>query len=281
MKHRNIFYTLLLLLTISACSKDDIMVFDREEAGIYFQSGGQVRMYMNIDAYYDSLSFSFSVVPPALTDTLLTARIRTMGKVRNYDRPIKVVVDEAQTTAVEGTHFTIDHSKAVIPAGQSEVAFPIRFLRATDLTEKAVKVVLKLEDNEHFKIYFEEQKNTNIYNDPGEQIRANYFVFEVSEIYTEPWVWSSPYSFNGVFGEWTITKYKYVNDFFGITVEDWENANRDDSKVKASYAQPWALQLRNHLQELADAGTPVLDEDGNYMQLGPGFEVDYSKIITN
>ena len=38
----------------------------------------------------------------------------------------------------------------------------------------------------------------------------------------------------------------------------------------------YAVKLRVYLQQMADAGTPVREDDGSFMQLGPGYEVDYS-----
>ncbi len=278
MKHKTIFYALLLLLVGSACTKNDIMTFDREESGVYFQYGGQTRFFLNIDAYYDSIGFSFSITREDLEDTILETRIRTMGKVRDYDRPVKVVVDTEHSTAIEGTHFELDYSKAVIPAGKSEIMLPVRFFRTPDLLEKKVLLVLRLEDNEYFKVYFDEQKNTNIYNQVGEQISSRCFVFEISEFYSEPWAWSL--LGDCPFGEWTITKYRLINKLFNVTPDDWQNANRGDhDKVSTGYFPAWAFKLRAYLQEQADKGTPVLEEDGSYMQLGSGYEVDYSAYI--
>lgn len=274
MKKRNIFYALLLLMMASACSKDDIMTFNIEESGVYFQYGWQTRFFLNIDAYMDSIDYSFSTANEEVTDTVLATRVRTMGKVRDYDRPFTVVVDKEQTTAIEGTHYTIDYSKAVVPAGKSEVEFPVHFFRTPDLMNEKVTLVLKLEDNEHFKVYFDEQKNTNIYNSVGEQIKARYFIFKISEIYTEPGYWMLAADY---LGEWTISKFRLVNKLFDVPVSDWDHAGWDGSKVQYGYFVQWAFKLRQYLQDAADSGNPVMDEDtGTYMQLAPGYEVDYS-----
>lgn len=274
MKRRNIFYALLLMMMASACSKDDIMTFDLEESGVYFQYGWQTRFYMNIDAYMDSIDYSFSTANEEVTDTVLATRVRTMGKVRDYDRPFTVVVDKEQTTAVEGTHYAIDYSKAVIPAGKGEVEFPVRFFRTPDLMNEKLTLVLKLEDNEHFKVYFDEQKNTNIYNSVGEQIKTRYFIFKVSEIYTKPGYWTL--CGDDTLGEWSITKLRLVNRLFGISAADWNNGGGSGSKVQSGYFVQWAFKLRQYLQDAADSGVPVMDDNGSYMQLAPGYEVDYS-----
>ena len=57
----------------------------------------------------------------------------------------------------------------------------------------------------------------------------------------------------------------------GWTHLDWVNFNVPYGTM--AYA---AKLFRKELQALADAGTPVIDEDGSYMQLMPPYEVDYS-----
>ena len=275
MKPKNIFYLLLMAVAIGACSKDDIHTFDLDESGIYFQYGGQARLYQNIDAYYDSLSYSFSTAREDLTDTILYTRVRTMGKVRDYDRTFSVSVDAENTTAVEGVHYTIDYTQAVIPAGESEIKFPVKFMRTADLMEKRVSLTLRLNDNENFKVYFDEQKNTNIYNATGEQIQASTFKFVVSEIYTKPSYWS----FMTELGTWSVTKMRLVCKLFDVPISDWNRGGYADSKVQAGYSVPWAFKLRRYLQEAADNGNPVKDDDGSYMQLGTGYEVDYSAYL--
>ncbi len=275
MKLKNTFYLLLMALAVGACSKDDIHTFDLEDNGIYFQFGGQTRLYENIDAYYDSLSYSFSTAREDLTDTILYTRVRTMGKVRDYDRAFSVSVDAENTTAVEGVHYTIDYSQAVVPAGESEMNFPVKFLRASDLMDKRVTLTLRLNDNENFRVYFDEQKNTNIYNATGSQIHASTFRFIVSEIYTQPGYW---YAMTEL-GTWSVTKMRLINKLFDVPIEDWNRGGYSDSKVQSGYAVPWAFKLRRYLQEAADSGNPVKDDDGSYMQLGTGYEVDYSAYL--
>lgn len=263
-------------LFLSACQEDEIMLFDREEAGIYFQYGGQTRLYINSEAYIDTISYSFSTASDTVTQMVLETRIRTMGKVRDYPRPVKLSVDKELTTAVEGVHYTLDFNDAVIPAGEGEVMFPVTFLRAEDLMGKRVQLVLKLEDNDYFKVYFNEQKNTNVYTSVGEQIMADRFKFVVSEIYTEPSYWDFAVD---ALGPWSVAKFRFVNNVCEIPMEDWENWGVDGSKVQAGRFPIYGIMVRNELQRLADAGTPVLDDDGSYMQLGPNYEVDYSDYI--
>ena len=78
------------------------------------------------------------------------------------------------------------------------------------------------------------------------------------------------------FGDWTVNKFKYVNKICEIPASDWNSAGYSYSKVQYGRFKYYAIMVRNALQAAADAGTPVLDDDGSYMQLSPAYEVDYS-----
>ena len=276
MKIKNVLLFVLLFFLVGACSKDEIMLFDRGEAGVYFQVGSQTAMFVNSEKYVDSTDYSFSIVSDTVTEIVLTTEIRTMGKVKDYPRPVKLVIDTENTTAIEGVHYEMNLETAVIPAGKSHVSFPVKFFRTSDLGDRKIRLMLKLEDNEYFKVYFNEQKNTNVYYATGEQIMANRYKFLISEIYTKPSYWSFAEEY---FGSWSVAKFRFVNKVCEIPVEDWQRGGHTGSRVQAGRFPIYAYMVRNVLQELADVKTPELDDDGTYMQLGPNFEVDYSACI--
>ena len=58
---------------------------------------------------------------------VLSATVRTMGKVADYDRPFKVVVDQEGTTAIEGKHYEVNLDTVVVPAGAKHGVCPGTF----------------------------------------------------------------------------------------------------------------------------------------------------------
>lgn len=261
---------------LTSCNEDEIPTFETDDAGIYFQNGGQTRFYINIDAYNDSTMFSFSECGDEVKDSVLKARIRTLGKTRDYDRKVRVVVDKENSTAIEGKHYVVDFDTVAIKAGESEAMVGVRFLRDASLKTDTVRLVIKVEDNENFKVPFESQKNTNVYYDPGQIIRANTYVFEVHESYSEPMLWQ-------MFGEesvgtWSVTKQRLMTQMFDLSAYDWSIAGwqNSDGKIQAKTFDFFAVKMRIYLQNMADAGTPVMDDDGKYMQLADDYHVDYS-----
>ena len=67
-------------------------------------------------------------------------------------------------TAIVSTYYFIRQNDLAdtfkIAAGESSVRVSIRFLRHEDLLKKSIRLALKLEENEHFKLLINEYKNT-------------------------------------------------------------------------------------------------------------------------
>lgn len=275
MKLRIILFALISFPFLWSCDKKEIPVFASDDAGIYFQRLTNAVYGSTTEYYGDSTDFSFAGTNAYYTSHVLYAPVLTMGKVVDYDRPFKVVVDMEETTAVEGKDFEIELDSLVIKAGTSKAEVPVRIIRTETLLEKTLKIVLRLQENEHFKCYLETYKNTNLYTAKGEQISGVRYVFTFNEMYTQPNFWKN-YAEKDYFGEWTAKKYQVVNQVCGLTPIDWQYANYYGYKIQSARLPFFARTVRIYLQEQADAGNPVTDSDGKYMQLAPNYEVDYS-----
>lgn len=275
MKLRIILFALISFPFLWSCDKKEIPVFASDDAGIYFQRLTNAVYGSTTEYYGDSTDFSFAGTNAYYTSHVLYAPVLTMGKVVDYDRPFKVVVDMEETTAVEGKDFEIELDSLVIKAGTSKAEVLVRIIRTETLLEKTLKIVLRLQENEHFKCYLETYKNTNLYTAKGEQISGVRYVFTFNEMYTQPNFWKN-YAEKDYFGEWTAKKYQVVNQVCGLTPIDWQYANYYGYKMQSARLPFFARTVRIYLQEQADAGNPVTDSDGKYMQLAPNYEVDYS-----
>ena len=275
MKLRIILFALISFPFLWSCDKKEIPVFASDDAGIYFQRLTNAVYGSTTEYYGDSTDFSFAGTNAYYTSHVLYAPVLTMGNVVDYDRPFKVVVDMEETTAVEGKDFEIELDSLVIKAGTSKAEVPVRIIRTETLLEKTLKIVLRLQENEHFKCYLETYKNTNLYTAKGEQISGVRYVFTFNEMYTQPNFWKN-YAEKDYFGEWTAKKYQVVNQVCGLTPIDWQYANYYGYKMQSARLPFFARTVRIYLQEQADAGNPVTDSDGKYMQLAPNYEVDYS-----
>ena len=263
----------ILFLTLCGCEKKDIDLFATNDTGIYFQRVWSSIYGTTTESYIDSIAYSFASENASVESSVLRATVRTMGKVADYNRPFKVIVDPEGTTAIEGVHYEVNLDTCYIPAGESTAYVRVRFFRTSDLLTGRVRLQLRLQDNDYFTCYFNEYKSTNSYTETGTPISGVTFAFSVSEEYEEPGYWNVGTEFLGV---WTPQKFLVVNSVCDLTMDDWDEAGRSGAKIAYGRFSFFALAVQNYLQDQADAGNPVRDSDGNYMQLAPAYAVDYS-----
>jgi hypothetical protein len=72
-----------------------------------------------------------------------------------------------------------------------------------------------------------------------------------------------------------------MSELFELSAYDWslDGWSNGDGKVLPMRFTYFAIKMRIYLQAMADAGTPIREDDGSFMQLGAGYEVDYSNCI--
>jgi hypothetical protein len=137
-------------------------------------------------------------------------------------------------------------------------------------------LVLRLEANEHFNVLDTYKSSNSWSNTTAGNLDGALYTFIISEIYTQPAYWSNAVNY---FGEWNPTRYSFINSYFGFSVDDWLWA--PGGKVTTARFGYYARELQKELQRRADAGDPVYDEDGSFMQLPGDYAVDYSNVQVN
>lgn len=271
MKHFTHLFLLLCLTggLLANCSDEGFTHFDGKQAGIYIQGIAYTDINGVPQQYKDSAQLSFSSYSAKVTEARASVPVCIMGNVTDYDRPFSLVVDES-STAQRGVHFDFADSACVIPAGKAKVNVPVTLYRHPDLVSKALRVVLALRDNDQFTVVMHTYKNSPNWAATGKQLDGSRYkiIFSDMMAITRWWEWFGGY----FFGDWSASKEKRVNAIMGWTHLDWERSN-----VPYGHMGYAARKLREELQRLADEGTPVIDDNGSYMQLNPDYAVDYSK----
>ncbi len=269
-------YTCLAFTAIlfGACSEETVSLYDGCKAGLFIQEINTTDMYGNPRSYRDSTSFSFASVNEAYKDYDLRFIVRTMGNTVNEARPYKIAIEEG-TTAVEGVDFDLSRNDFIVHANNSTDTVWVRLIRTNTLRTTTLRIKLGLVANEYFDLPIDYYKNSASWSEDGTRNSATSYIIRFSEIYTEPFYWES---FGGdYFGKFTINRYLELNKVMGWTVNDWSNAGSSGSKVALGKFDFAARVFQKHLQKMADAGTPVLDDDGSYIQLPAKYAVDYSQ----
>ncbi|MFR3330726.1 MAG: DUF4843 domain-containing protein [Odoribacter splanchnicus] len=275
---------LLMLMTgvlLFACKEDDIMEFSTDDTAIYFQGDNGYSMagdgsviYATNYYYVDSLETSFAGAGKNIKSAIVDVPLKTMGKVRDYSRPVKVVFDEGASSAIEGVDFTVGLDTLVVHANKSDVNLKVTLLRTESLLTETKRIVFRLEENEHFKLNIKNFKASSDWSSTADTLSALKFTVVFSEQYTEPDFYRR--FADDYWGTWTPKKFQTLNSVMGWTLTDWRYAGFT-GKIVAGRVDFATRALQRHLQEMADAGTPVLEVDGSYMQLTTKYAVDYSK----
>lgn len=274
MKKINILFILLLFVTYS-CQEDKIETFDLDVSKIYFQMQSYAD-YNGVEGYTTSMSYSFVGIGQQMQDVSFKGYVKLMGEVKDYDRPIRVVVDEEKSTMpAEG--YEIDESTLMIAAGANSTDVVVNFKRTANLRTQADTLVLKLLDNEHFTVLNSYKSMNDWRNTTTADMDGSRYTFVLTEVYKRPdsWHGGTPLYVDTYFGTWTATKYIFINEFFGFTENDWIYINSATAKLSSGRMYFYARQLQEELQRRADEGNPVYDEDGSYMQLPAPYSVNY------
>ncbi len=254
--------------SFTGCSEEEVPLYDGIKSGLFIQQVATWDIYGNPLSFRDSLDFSFAGYSDKYTSTTVSFYIRTMGEVVDYPRPYKVQVMEG-TDAIEGEDFDIvKDNDFIIHPYQSEDTLRVRVYRTQKIRTKKIRIKIGLVPNEHFELPIEEYKASPSWSQDGNMHSATSYVVRVSEQYSKP----SYYTFFGgdYFGEFTVTRFAALNNLMGWP-SNW-------SGVKLGHFDYAARQFQKYLQELADKGTPLIDDDGvSFVQLPTKYAVDYSK----
>lgn len=225
--------------------------------------------------FADSVLFSFVGIKDEKVDTLLPLPIKLLGKPLNKPLKLKFRINKELTTAIENSDFTINLDTIVLKSGTVNVNILCNLLRSPKLLTKTFCIAIDLVETEEYSV-LEEYNNTDIWNKYQKKLSGRTYRMFFGEVMTEPSYWGM----FGIdyFGKWTVSKFKLLNNLMSWTVADWNNAGQSGANVSLGSFAYAAFQLQTYLQAQADAGKPIRDEDGQYMQLPGNYAVDYSGL---
>ncbi len=252
-----------------ACSEEEFTKFDGQKSGIFMRRTATTNISGTPLTFADSLTLTFANYNVETEKIRAYVPVLVMGEVKDYDRKFKLVVNKELSTAIEGVDFELSDTACYIPAGKSSrnVFF---YVKKTDkLDNESVRIVFELQDNENFTAELETYKSTADWAASGKELSGKRYKVIFNNIWEIPWQWSIWGDY--YLGDWSVKKEKILDNLMG-----WQHSEFDD---KANYGKmPYlAKKLQKYLQEQADAGTPVTEDNGSYMQLVSPYLVDYSK----
>lgn len=268
-----LYLAIILILGTLGCENEPLLYQGEEDntSGIYFYSVATFTPDGTPLSYRDSVIYSFQNDGLNITERIVNLPVRTLGNISNQDRTFKVKVDGG--TAKEGVDYEKLADEYIIPAGKATGQVPIKLIRTTALQQKALTIDVRLVENENFKFLL--PVFLNIGN--NKEMDATRFRVNFSEIITE----FSYYTSFGTsyFGDWSVKKFKILNDLMGWTTNDWRVAGGKNAAVALGKFAFAATRFKIYLEEQLNAKKPIYEDDGKtLMQLGPAYMVDYTGL---
>ena len=265
---KKIIYLMVFLWTaiiIGGCEKE-LKDYDGEE-GVYF--------FVQYGALGDSTKWaSHSSTTVEFMNVLgdscdVTLRVMATGKVKDYDRTFRMVVDVDSTTAVEGLNFKPFDEMQVVKAGATYADVMIRLLRNDNIQKEQKVLGVRLVPSDDFTLAIPQWGELDDLwsSDWGNEFDASLHKIIMNDFLVRParWIPSIDYQQGereaGLWGAFPMKKYRLICDFFNLTYEDFATEETMPS-AKRSVIKEYMV---NYLQDLYDNGTPVLEEDGRLM----------------
>lgn len=252
---------LLIIAGMFVGCEHDIATY-RGGSGIYFE-GKQIS---------DTIGFSWAYYDNSVKDMKMTVRIMTIGKPTEYDRPVKLVPVEhsnANEQAQEGIDYNPFPYDVVIPAGESSFDLTIDLIRNPELLTGVPKIfTFRLEENEHFKFYYNRVYEVQKVEENGDTIKTYRHVdthrsLKISEeIPLQNW-WDGESSLGYMnLGQWSVKKSILICELMEIDRQAWFSGDLIPPTTTA-YIKFLGRYIHRWLQE-----NPTYEDDGTLMEMG-------------
>lgn len=222
---KQIYYFIIILL-YSACATEEIETFYSQQEYLFFKN-----------SYKDSLVYTFFYYPDSSSLTI-PIEVKLVGRKTTADREFLIEVDST-TSSVLSKHYDFPE-KFVFHANHVTDTIHIKINNTPDLNLQTVRLVLCIKPSSHFL--------------PG-QIDHTRQIIRFGNRATQPEWWDKKIT-DTYLGAYSEKKFK---EFIKVTgVGDLSNHKPDEI---------WYLArtFKYYLQSQDQAGSPVIDEDGNKM----------------
>ena len=186
----------------------------------------------------DSLDYCFGLAGKTDVDRI-GIEVKISGEVTAYDRDNCLRVNTA-STAQEGVHFNIPEQNCKIRANHVTDTLWIEILNQPELKNKQVYLQLDLVENENFRLCFSDNNSCKVY---------------LTDQVGWPEWWDEWHETDGL-GKYSEKKYRLFIQVSGIA---------DLGAVEYPEKREAILKFKYYLEEEADNGNVILDEDNRPM----------------
>lgn len=141
MKNKLLLYCLIICL-ITGCTQE-LQLFEENK-------------YVSLDLEKNKkgvaeYSYTFQYLPAESKETEISIPVTLAGKIPDETQNFSIRVVDSLTTAVAGTHYTLDSTRNIIPAHSSKGQIYVKLLKTDDMSDISYTLGLEIICNENFK----------------------------------------------------------------------------------------------------------------------------------
>lgn len=239
-------YIVVILAVLCLASCDQSLDTWSGKDVVYFDAGR-----------VDSTAVSFVYMEADVETYAVDLFVRYMGDVTVTDRTVAVRVVDGETTAIEGVDYQPLEAEYTLTAGNTYCYIPIVLVRNPSLLEAQKYITVELVKNRDFELYFPEEPLTATSDKMISKVRHKIYFTEM--MIDPPRAWDN--NFLGKFSPEKFLKICEVMELPRDTFNNWDYLTQG----RLNYI---GIAMNRYLQEMRDAGTPVLEKDGSEMTMG-------------
>ncbi|MDR0545016.1 MAG: DUF4843 domain-containing protein [Odoribacteraceae bacterium] len=230
-------FALLLALLFLSCRERVVHRYESENSIYFFRGSENYNTFVQVD----SLSYNFTEKQPGRLRDTIHLRVLSAGFLSDADRAVRVA--QTSPNALAGVHYADFDDPAlagrfIVPAGSARGELPIVILRDPSLRSRVVRIEIKLQENDHFKVVIPELSR---------------FVIKVTDMIAKPSNWD--FLWASYMGAWGPEKMRFLADYVGIA--DYEGAH--DASEMLYYRSVAIEKLTEYNNTHA---TPLAEADG-------------------
>jgi hypothetical protein len=205
----------LIAMLCSACEYETLPTYTGKQQ-VYFAYAGETMK----DKIVDSLFVAFGYDLEIKQESLIYIGVKVMGKLADYDRPVRCIVVDTASTAREGQDVEFIADSSFVPAGKNSGQIVIRLRNTEYLNGKRLKAALRLVPNEHFYTDYTSTRNTSI-NSAGSIVATQYKVYFDNDNAIPNLFVAYQTMFYQAFGDYSDKKLNKVCELFGLTRDNF------------------------------------------------------------
>lgn len=278
MKKIQIYFLTIFILFGASCEHDKLDTYSDLTDDIYFEYAFHPLSTGGVKYDEDSTTVRFGYDTPMKSDSTIKIKMRLLGDVVDYDRPINFTLEESESVKL-GRDVELLHDQSCLKADSIYGYIYIKIKNNGNLGDTTLLAKLRTMPNEHFRAEYDEVYKNKDNNKEGKIKSNTYRVFYTAKN-SMPLLWAaSELRFRNVFGTYSDVKFDFIIKTlrldYSLFVYNPETEVANEvfaARFPISKTNGWKLLLRIALEQYEEEhGEALKDENGKYVEIG-GFK---------